>query len=61
MIYFFAGDGAANNRFFVCASAKRVAGKVKYGHTHGNDFYLVQVDWRNIVVKCHDVNCFITK
>ena len=52
-------SGTANNRFFfVCASAKRVAGKVKYGHTHGNDFYLVQVDWGNIVVKCHGCELF---
>ena len=49
---------AANNRFFVCDSAEKVAGKVKYGHTHGNDFYLVQVDWRNIAVKCHGCELF---
>ena len=28
----------------LCASAKRVAGRVRYGHNHGNAFYLVQVD-----------------
>ena len=33
IIYILAGDeqyGAANNRFFLCASAKRTAGIVKY-------------------------------
>ena len=31
----------------MCASAERVPGRVKYGHNHGNNFYLVHVDGRN--------------